>query len=465
MALIDGVLAYARDNRNRFVRELQEFVRFPSVSAQPAHARDVKACAEWLGNHVRQVGLRTVRVVPTARHPIVYGAWDAEAQRQTVLLYGHYDVQPPDPLSEWRAPPFDARVEDGYLYGRGACDNKGQLFAHVKAMECYLRVGGRLPVNVRCLFEGEEEIGSGSLSAFVRRYRSALSADAAVVSDTKMLGPQRPAITYSLRGVLGLEVDVQGPRSDLHSGNFGGAVHNPLEALCSAVASLHEPSGRIAVRGFYDRVRVRPRRERAEMARVGPSNAQLLGDAQAPRGWGEPGYTAYERTTIRPCLVVNGIVGGYQGVGSKAVLPSRATAKINVRLVPDQTPEDIARLIHDHVVGAVPDTVRATVRTTMAARPVEISRHHPVMRMAALGYRRGFGAEPVFIRSGGTIPIVNTLQETLGIPTALMGFALPDDRIHAPNERFRLSNFHKAVATSIWTLAAFASMRRGGPRP
>jgi acetylornithine deacetylase/succinyl-diaminopimelate desuccinylase-like protein len=460
--VIDQVLAYARENRGRFVRELQEFVRFPSVSAQPAHAPDVAACAEWLGNHLRRIGVPLVRVVRTGGHPIVYGTSGGAPQRPTVLIYGHYDVQPPDPLREWRAPPFDPRIEDGYLYGRGACDDKGQMFAHVKALECYLRVAGRLPVNVRCLFEGEEEVGSKSLAAFVERARGGLAADAAVVSDTRMLGPGRPAITYSLRGVLGLEIDVQGPQADLHSGNFGGAVHNPLEALSSVVASLHDGSGRVAVRGFYDRVRACSRREREEMARVAPSDAQLLREAKAARGWGEPEYTAYERTTIRPCLVVNGIVGGYQGPGAKAVLPARATVKINIRLVPDQNPRDIARLIREHVDRITPATVRATVRATMAAPPVVIPRDHPVMRVAAMGYARGFGVEPAFIRSGGTIPIVNTLQKALGIPTALMGFALPDDRIHAPNERFLLANFFKGIATSIWTLAGFGSMRPAG---
>jgi acetylornithine deacetylase/succinyl-diaminopimelate desuccinylase-like protein len=462
--VIDRALAYARDHRDRFVRELQEFVRFPSVSAQPAHARDVAACAAWLADHLRQAGLPTVQIVRTAGHPIVYAAWGSEPERPTMLIYGHYDVQPPDPLREWRAPPFDARIEGGYLHGRGACDDKGQMFAHVKAIESCLHAARRLPVNVRCLFEGEEEIGSASLSAFVERSHDALTADAAVVSDTRMLGRGRPAITYALRGVLGLEIDVQGPQSDLHSGNFGGAVHNPLEALSSLVSSLHDASGRIAVRGFYDRVRACSRREREEMARVAPSDAELLGEAKAPRGWGEPGYTAYERTTIRPCLVVNGIVGGYQGPGAKAVLPARATAKINVRLVPDQHPKEIAALIREHVDRATPATVRTTVRETMAAKPVVIPREHPIMRVAALGYRRGFGAEPAWIRSGGTIPIVNTLQEALGLPTALMGFALPDDRIHAPNERFLLSNFHQGIATSIWTLAGFASLRRAAPR-
>jgi acetylornithine deacetylase/succinyl-diaminopimelate desuccinylase-like protein len=259
-------------------------------------------------------------------------------------------------------------------------------------------------------------------------------------------------------------VDVQGPQSDLHSGNFGGAVHNPLEALAAMVASLHEPSGRVAVRGFYDRVRACSRQERAAMARDGPSDARVLGEAKATVGWGEPGYSAYERTTIRPCLVVNGFVGGYQGPGGKAVIPSLVGAKINVRLVPDQQPTEIAGLIGDHVARVMPTTVRATVRTTMAARPVVIPRLHPIVRVAATAYHRGFGVRPVLIRSGGTIPIVNTLQETLGISTALMGFALPDDALHAPNERFLLANFHRAVATSIWALSGFASLPHDGAR-
>jgi acetylornithine deacetylase/succinyl-diaminopimelate desuccinylase-like protein len=450
-------LAYARANRARFVRELQEFVRFPSVSAQPVHAKDVAACAGWLAAHLRGIGLRVVPVA-TKGHPVVFAEWGHRGDRPTVLVYGHYDVQPPDPVGAWRSPPFDPVVSDGYLHGRGSCDDKGQLFAHVKAIESYLQGNGDVPVNVRCVFEGEEEIGSPNLAAFMDEHAERLRADAAVVSDMRMLGRGRPALTYSLRGALSFDIEITGPAGDLHSGNFGGAVHNPLEALCRMIATLHRADGSVAVPGFYDEVRAWPAGERSAMARAGPSDAQMQQDAAAP-AWGEPGFSLYERTTIRPCIVVNGITGGYQGPGAKAVIPSRATAKLNARLVPGQRPAAVERLIRDHVQRVTPPTVRASMRTLLRAEPVVIPRRHSVLRVAAMAYRRGFGADPAFVRSGGTIPIVNTLQDGFGIPTALMGFGLPDDRIHAPNERFLLANFEAGTRTSIWALAGFAGMR------
>jgi acetylornithine deacetylase/succinyl-diaminopimelate desuccinylase-like protein len=454
-----NALAYARAHRPRFLAELKRFVRFPSVSAQSAHAGDVRACAAWLAEHLSRIGMHGARVIATPRHPIVYAEWKGAPGRPTVLIYGHYDVQPPDPLREWTAPPFAPTVRGRYLYGRGACDDKGQLFAHVKALESYLQTAGRLPVNVKCLFEGEEEIGSPHLKPFIARHRRALRADAAVMSDTRMLAPDQPALTYSLRGGLGLELEVTGPRRDLHSGTFGGAVHNPLQALCEIVAGLHGADGRIAIPGFHDRVRRPDERERAYMATVGPPDAKILADAGAGRGWGEPGWSLYERTTIRPALAVTGITGGYQGEGSKAVIPARATAKLNLRLVPDQDPREIEVLVRRHVARVTPPTVRSRVISQMRARPAEIDRRHPAVRAAAFAYRRGFRAAPVFLRSGGSIPVVNTFQEVLGIPTALMGFALPDDRIHAPDERFFLPNFERGIATCLAFLEEMAAVR------
>lgn len=282
-------LAYARTHRARFLAELKRLVRFPSVSAQPAHAKDVRACAAWLAEHLQRIGMHGVRVIPTPRHPIVYAEWKWAPGRPTVLVYGHYDVQPPDPLKEWMTPPFAPAVRGRHLYGRGASDDKGQLFAHVKALESYLQTARRLPVNVKCLFEGEEEIGSPNLKPFIERHRRALAADAAVMSDTRMLGPDQPALTYSLRGGLGLELEVAGPKRDLHSGTFGGAVHNPLQALCEIIAGLHDAEGRIAIPGFYDRVRRPDERERSYMATVGPPDARILADAGAGRAWGSPG--------------------------------------------------------------------------------------------------------------------------------------------------------------------------------
>jgi acetylornithine deacetylase/succinyl-diaminopimelate desuccinylase-like protein len=454
-----SALAYARAHRRRSLAELKEFVRFPSISAQPRHAEDVKRCAHWLANQLRRAGLEDVSVIATRRHPLVHAAWSRAGRRPTVLIYGHYDVQPVDPVAEWHSPPFEPMVRGQDLFGRGACDDKGQMFAHVKALQSYLQTGRALPVNVKCLFEGEEEIGSSNLVPFVSRNKQALAADVAVMSDTRMLAPDRPALNYSERGALYLELELRGPEQDLHSGNFGGAVHNPLQALCETVAALHDADGRIAIPGFYASVRRWGRDERARMARSGPSDRQIRHDARVKEGWGEDGHTLYERLTIRPALTVNGITGGYQGPGGKGVIPARALAKLSFRLVPDQDPRDIDRLFRAHIARIVPSTMRATVRTLSGAKPALVDPKHPAMAAAALAYRKGFGAPPVLLRSGGTIPILNTFQEMLGIPTVLMGFALPDDRIHAPNEKFHLPNFYNGIATCIWFLAAIGAGR------
>ena len=439
----------ARRERRRFLAELKEFVRIPSVSSQPARAPDVKRCAAWLANHLRQVGLEHARVIETPRHPLVYADWLHAPGRPTVLIYGHYDVQPAEPLGEWRTPPFEPTVRGQNLYGRGACDDKGQLFAHVKALEFYLRGARGLPVNVKCLFEGEEEIGSPNLKPFVARHRRALACDAVVMSDTRMLGPRRPAITYGLRGSLSLELEITGAPHDLHSGNYGGAVGNPLRALCEIIAGLHDDDGRVRVPGFYDRVRRWGREERAYMARFGPTDEEILRHAGVARGCGERGFTSYERTTVRPALNVTGLAGGHQGEGGKSIVPSRAVAKIDIRLVPDQEPAEVERLFRAHVCRLTPPCVRASVRTFFRTRPALVDRAHPSMRAAFAAYRHGFGVAPVFVRSGGSIPVVNEFQEQLGAPTVLMGFALPDDRIHAPNEKFHLPNFFRGVRTCV----------------
>ena len=443
---------YARNNRQRFLTELREFVRIPSVSAQPQHAPDVRRCAEWLASHLRRTGLEHVRVIETPRHPIVYANWLHAPGRPTVLVYGHYDVQPPDPLAEWRTPPFEPTVRGQNLYGRGACDDKGQLFAHVKALESYLRTTRRLPVNVKCLFEGEEEIGSPNLKPFVARHARALSANAVAISDTRMLGPGRPAITYGLRGSLSLELEVAGAPHDLHSGNFGGALHNPLQALCEIISHLHDRQGRILVPGFYDRVRRWSDSERDYMARVGPTDAEILRNAGVARGWGERGFTLYERTTVRPALGITGLSGGYQGKGGKSIVPARAVAKIDIRLVPDQDPAEIERLFRERIGRLTQPTVRTRLRTFFRTHPALVDRAHPAMKAAVTAYHKGFGRLPVFVRSGGSIPVVNEFQEALGAPAVLMGFALPDDRIHAPNEKFHLPNFFNGIKTCIWFL-------------
>jgi acetylornithine deacetylase/succinyl-diaminopimelate desuccinylase-like protein len=444
-----SALSYAYKNRLRFLGELKDFIRFPSVSGQPRHADDLKRCAAWLAEHLISLGMKRTRVVSTQGPPIVCADSDHAAGRPTVLIYGHYDVQPADPIKEWRTPPFEPVVRDNYIYGRGSCDDKGQMFTHVKALEAYLRTQTSLPVNVKCIFEGEEEIGSPNLLPFIRHNARAFRADVAVMSDAQMLGRDRPAITYALRGGLSLELEIRGAKSDLHSGNFGGALRNPLQVVCEVVAKLHDNRGRIAIPGFYDRVRAWPKAERDYMARVGPTDDQLLANAGARNGWGEAGFSLYERTTIRPSLTVTGISGGYSGPGVKAVIPSRAIAKLNFRLAPEQRPDEIEQLVRRQVARLIRPQTDFTIRTISKAEAAVMDRKHPAMRAAALAYYEGFGVSPVFLRLGGTIPVVSMLQRVLGIPTVLMGFASPDDQLHGPNEKFYLPTFYNGIATSI----------------
>lgn len=453
-------LAYASTHTADAVAALGEMIRFPSVSADPRRQAHLRACADWLAEHLAAAGLHHVGLVPTAGHPVVYADWLGATAGPTLLIYGHYDVQPEDPLDEWRSPPFQPAIRGEHIHGRGASDDKGQLLAHVAALTAYLRATGALPLNVRCLFDGEEEIGSPSLPSLLEREAKTFAADVAVISDMPILGPDRPAVTESLRGALSVELEVRGGQRDLHSGIYGGAVHNPLQALSEILGQLHDARGRIAVPGFYDRVRSWSDADRAYMASIGPTDTDILGAAGADSGWGESGYSLYERTTIRPALTVNGLNGGYRGPGVKAVIPARASAKLNLRLAPDQDPHEVESLLRAQIARLTPPTVHSTLRTQLAARPATVDRRHPAIRAAALAYREGFGASPAFVRLGGTIPVVDFLRRRLGLETALMGFALPDDRMHAPNERFHLPTFFRGIASSICFLANLARVER-----
>lgn len=432
-----------------FVEQLAHFIHFPSVSAQPKHKKDVKQCAQWLAEHLQEVGMEHVRVIPTPNHPIVYADWLHAPGQPTLLVYGHYDVQPPDPLNEWHDAPFSGTVKNDYIYGRGASDDKGQLFIHIKAAECLLATTGKLPVNIKYLIEGEEETGSENLFSFINGHGELLSADVAVVSDMRIPSPHQPAITYSLRGMLSMEMVLQGQQQDLHSGNFGGAVLNPLQALCDMISRLHDKEGRITIPGFYNKVTERNRAERNYMKATGPANEKVLKDAGASAGWGEPRYTLYERISIRPSLAVNGITGGYQGEGSKAVIPSKASVKLSFRLVPDQHPAEVEQLFRKFIASIAPAGIKYSITATAAAEPVITDIDNEYMRAAALAYYSGFGKEPVYLALGGTIPVVSVIQNKLNIPPVLMGFALPDDNLHGPNERFYLPNFYKGIKTSI----------------
>jgi acetylornithine deacetylase/succinyl-diaminopimelate desuccinylase-like protein len=442
------IAAYLRAHAHRFARELAELVAFASVSSSPAAAPQLRRCANWLVRQLRQLGARDARLIATAGSPVVVARIGDDPRRPSVLIYGHYDVQPAEPVSAWRTPPFAPVVRGGYLHGRGASDAKGQLFAHLKAIEMLRALTGQLPVNVVFLIEGEEEIGSPHLPDLLGELAPYLASTAAVVSDNAVLALDRPSITYALRGDLYLDVEISGGFPELHSGNFGGAVHNALRVLVAALARLHRPTGAVALPGFSDRVVATAAPERAFMRSVGPSDREL-GDEVGHRPLtASRAFSAYERSTIRPSIELVGVLGGYTGRGIRGVIPSRAEAKLDVRLVPDQRPDDVHRAIFDQLARAVPLGFELRTRERMRAAPVVLDRRHPVARAAQRAYRRGFSAEPVFVRAGGSIPIVSLLGEALRVPVVLMGFALPDDRAHGADERFSLAMLGKAVATS-----------------
>jgi acetylornithine deacetylase/succinyl-diaminopimelate desuccinylase-like protein len=452
-------LSYSRHNqqRSRWLSQLAELIAFPTISAQPKHHRDLLACAQWLARHLAELGLQNVQILPGIKGsaPSVYGDWLHAPGRPTLLLYGHYDVQPVDPLHKWRTPPFQATVIDKNLYGRGACDDKGQFFIHLKAIESYLRTTGRLPLNIKVWLEGEEEINSPNISAFLKRETSRLKADAVLVSDTEMLGRDRPSLIYGLRGNLSCELEVTGPRHDLHSGRYGGAILNPLQALSDIMFGLHDREGRVAIPGFYDRVRELKPSERQTIRIYGKSDQQILDDLDLSIGWGESSYSLYERMTIRPALTINGLAGGYTGPGSKAVIPSLALARFSIRLVPDQDPTEVAQLLQHHIQTLTHPAVCSHLKITGGVRPVLLPRNHPVIAAALKAIKKTWGVPPFFVRSGGTIRLVEQLHRKLGIPIVLLGFGLHDDNIHAPNEKISLPNVFQGIETIIQFLAEY----------
>jgi acetylornithine deacetylase/succinyl-diaminopimelate desuccinylase-like protein len=444
--------------RSRWLSQLTELIAFPTISALPQHRRHLKDCAQWFARHLAELGLHHVQVLtgPKGGAPSVYADWLQAPGKPTLLFYGHYDVQPVDPLKEWRSPPFKATIIGSNLYGRGASDDKGQLFIHLKAIESYLRTIGHLPINVKIWIEGEEEINSPNLSAFLNREATRLQADAVLVSDTEMLGPNRPSIIYGLRGNLSCELEVKGPKHDLHSGRYGGAVLNPLQALSEMVAGLHDRKGRVAIPGFYHRIRELEPTERQVIRCNCKRDQQILDELDLSTGWGEPGYSLYERMTIRPALTINGLQGGYTGPGAKSVIPSQGVARFSLRLVPDQDPAEIAQLVQNHLEAITPPAIRGRLKINGGSRPVLLPRNHPVMDAARRAVQQTWGVPPVFTRSGGSIPLVEQLHRRLQIPIVLLGFGLPDDDIHAPNEKMSLPNFFRGIDTVIRFLAEYA---------
>ncbi|MBI2114025.1 MAG: dipeptidase [candidate division NC10 bacterium] len=455
-------ITYIQDRRDAFVEELKAFLRIPSVSTKSEHKGDVQKAAEWLAGEMRRIGLEHIQILPTAGHPVVYADWLHAPGKPTALIYGHYDVQPPEPLDLWITGPFEPTIRSGELYARGAVDDKGQVFMHLKALEAHLKTQGTLPVNVKLLIEGEEEIGSPNLDAFVLKHLDQIRADVVVISDTAMMAKGVPGITHGLRGLVYFQIDVEGTQSDLHSGSFGGSVVNPAFALAQILIQLKDKNGRITIPGFYDDVRRLSGEERRSLARLPFSERKFQKDLAAPALFGEKGFTTLERIWARPTLEINGLVSGFIGEGAKTVLPGRAMAKVSMRLVPNQDPAKIARLFTRHVKRLCPKTVRLIVREISGrGAPWLAPTDHPAMQALARAIQKGFGKQPVFTRTGGTIPVVATFTRLLKVPSLLMGIGLPDENAHAPNEKLDLDNLHHGMlsAAHLWLELAQTQVR------
>ncbi|MGB8370575.1 MAG: dipeptidase [Limisphaerales bacterium] len=451
------VLDYLKRNQARFVAELCDYLRFPSVSAQPQHKKDMRACAGWLVDHCRRIGL-DARLCPTAGHPIVVAKTPASAALRRgkpqphFMIYGHYDVQPPEPLELWKSPPFAPRIAGRSIYARGSMDNKGQNFAHLKAVEAYLQTGTPLPCDLTFVIEGEEEVGSANLAKFLKTHRAELRCDAVVVSDTDIPSPKHPALAYSLRGIIAFEITLHGPSRDLHSGVFGGSVENPAMALSRLLAQLRDANGRVTIPGFYDDVAPLSAYERKQFARLPIKDRDLQKLLGVKKLFGERGFTPTEQRSARPTFEINGLTSGYQGQGSKTIVPAWARAKITCRLVPNQRPAKIRELVCRHIGKICPPTVRLEIEAGHGAEAYLVSPVSARARAALRALEAAFGCQPVLMREGGSIPIVNDFKKILGADSLLLGLGLPDGNAHSPNEKFNLDCFAKGQRMSalLW---------------
>jgi acetylornithine deacetylase/succinyl-diaminopimelate desuccinylase-like protein len=447
------ILSYLKKNQKRFVAELCEYVRFPSVSTQSQHRGDLEACAQWLLKHCQHIGLEA-RLCPTQGNPVVIARTPRSrsngARRPHFLVYGHYDVQPPEPFELWKSPPFEPRIQGRSLFARGATDNKGQHLAHLNAVEAYLKCGVELPCDLTFLIEGEEEVGSQSLGQLLKENRAELACDAIVISDTGMPAPNCPALTYALRGIAAFEITLSGPSRDLHSGIFGGTVDNPALALCQLLATVRDKNGRITIPGFYDEVQPLSAYERRQFKRLPIKEQEYRKLLGVPKLFGERGYSPIEQRSTRPTFEINGLTSGYQGEGSKTIIPAWARAKVTMRLVPNQQPDRIFKLVQRHLQRLCPPTVRLQIEPGHGAEPYLVSPTGPRAQAALRALKSAFGTTPVLMREGGSIPIVNEFKTILRADTLLLGLALPDDNAHSPNEKFNLDCFAKGQLMSAY---------------
>lgn len=457
----DAARAYSRANGERFLDELKEMLRIPSLSGDPAHAGDIRRMAQWLETHLAGLGLDRVEIMETAGHPVVYGEWlGAGPDKPTVLVYGHYDVVPAELADGWNSDPFEPVVKDGKIYARGATDDKGQLFVHVKALESYLKTAGAAPVNLKLLLEGEEEVSSPNLKPFIVEHLELLRADVAVISDTSMRSIEEPAILHSLRGMTYIEIEVHGPRDDLHSGLWGGAVHNPAQALAEILARMFNADHSIAVPGFYDDVVPLTPEERAMIAKTDLTPEQYMASTGVPAVWGDAAFNIRERISARPTLDINGLWSGWSGPGPKTIVPAKAGCKLSCRLVGNQDPHKIFELLKAYIESLTPPTVTVEVRLLTTGKPALFPFDSPAMQAAARAYVAGWGAQPLFTRGGGSIPVVADIADLMGIPVVLMGFGLDDDGLHSPNERYSIEMFQRGIETTIVYLEELANVNR-----
>lgn len=449
---------YLKKTQDQRMKDLFTFLKFPSVSAQPGHKKDLEACAKWLADHMKKIGFKT-KIHPTGGHPLVYGEYMVDKKLPTVLYYGHYDVQPPEPFELWKSGPFEPVIRSGYIVARGSADDKGQVFAHLKGLEAVIKATGTLPLNVKFMIEGEEEIASENLPKFMKKNKKMLAADICVVSDTAMFDKKTPAVTFGLRGLAFVEVFVHGPNRDVHSGSYGGAIANPVNQLCKLIGQLHDKDNKIAIPGFYKDVKPLSKWERAEFKKLPYSEKEYLKSAGVPATHGEKGYTTYERAGARPTLDVNGITGGYQGDGAKTIIPAWASAKITMRLVPNQDPDDICDKIEKYLQKLAPKSVKVEVKKHGGARGVVVPTDGPWLDAAATAIKKGFGKEPVYLREGGSIPVVGDFKSMLGLDTVLIGLCQHDDNIHSPNERFRVKDFESGCKIASYLPEEFAKVK------
>lgn len=454
MEFING---FIETNKDRLLNELLEVLRIPSVSADPKYKNDVVRTAEWMADALKKAGADHVEVCPTKGHPIVFGEKIIDINKPTVLCYGHYDVQPADPVNLWDSPPFEPVIKDGNIYARGACDDKGQVYMHIKAFEAMMK-NNALPCNIKFIIEGEEEVGSEHLGTFIQENKEKLKCDVILISDTSIIANETPSITVGLRGLAYMEVEVIGPNRDLHSGVYGGSVANPINTLCDMISSLIDKDGHITVAGFYDDVELVSDAERKEMAKTPFNLDEYKKDLGVKEIKGEKDYSSLERVSIRPTLDVNGIWGGYTGEGSKTVLPSKAFAKISMRLVPHQESHKIADLFEKHFIKIAPEYVQVKVTHHHGGEPVVVPMDFPALQASAKAMEKTFGKKPIPTREGGSIPIVALFEKVLGAKSILMGFGLNSDNIHSPNEKYGLFNYYKGIETLPWFFKYYVEM-------